>query len=299
MKKPSYKERKKPSRPSGSVPPAPLASSRAETPSGASQPGTSSSSLSRPSGGQGKREGSQGAPGVVSRGASSPPAGSRSSERGGSVSGLSSVVSERAPASPAPSGAGEGGVARSQRTSLACSASSVFFPHSSPHARRRGELRERLRRTAPVCYPLVVPDLRIEEHGRIRELVHGRVVLVTVAVVLALAPLPVRGQEVESVEGGHCHGRSLPVCVRIAISRGLLTATVETATRSRRVRSHSRGDRSRSSDRYRSRRDRSRSSDRYRSHRQRTRSPARRGGRGHAIDDLAPVTARSLGRKDG
>ena len=71
----------------------------------------------------------------------------------------------------------------------------------------------------------MVPDLRIEEHGRIRELVHGRVVLVTVAVVLALAPLPVRGQEVESVEGGHRHGRSLPVYVRVAIGRGLLTAT--------------------------------------------------------------------------
>ena len=35
----------------------------------------------------------------------------------------------------------------------------------------------------------------------------------------------VRGQEVESVEGGHRHGRSLPVCGRIAIGRGLLTAT--------------------------------------------------------------------------
>ena len=92
MKKRSYKERKKPSHPSGSVPPAPLASSRAKTPLGVSQPGTSSSSLSRPSGGQGKREGSRGAPGVVSRGASSPPAGSWSSERGGSGSGLSSVA---------------------------------------------------------------------------------------------------------------------------------------------------------------------------------------------------------------
>ena len=50
-KKRSYKERKK-SRPSGSVPPAPKTSLRAETPSGVSQPGTSSSSFSRPSGGQ-------------------------------------------------------------------------------------------------------------------------------------------------------------------------------------------------------------------------------------------------------
>ena len=71
----------------------------------------------------------------------------------------------------------------------------------------------------------MVPDLRIEEHGRIRELVHGRVVLVTVAVVLALAPLPVRGQEVESIEGGHRRGHSLPMCGRVAIGRGLLTAT--------------------------------------------------------------------------
>ena len=135
VKKRSYEERKKPSRPSGSVPPAPLASSHVETPSGVSQPGTSSSSLSRPSGGQGKREGSRGAPGVVSRGASSPPAGSRSSERVG-VSLDCRLL--RAPASPAPSGAGEGGVARTQRTSLARSASSVVSPHSSPHARRRG-----------------------------------------------------------------------------------------------------------------------------------------------------------------
>ena len=57
MKKRSYIDRKKPSRPSGSVPPVPLASPRAETPSGVSHPGTPSFSLSRPSGGQGKRGG--------------------------------------------------------------------------------------------------------------------------------------------------------------------------------------------------------------------------------------------------
>ena len=76
-----------------------------------------------------------------------------------------------------------------------------------------------------MCYPLVGPNLRIEEHGRIRELVHGRVALVNVAVVLALSPLPVRGQEVESVEGGHCPGRSLLVFGDVEIGRGLLTAT--------------------------------------------------------------------------
>ena len=83
-KKRSYKERKK-HRPSDSVPPAQQTSPRAETSSGVSRPGTSSSS--RPLGGQGKREGSRGAPGVVSGGA---PARPRSSERGGSASGLSS-----------------------------------------------------------------------------------------------------------------------------------------------------------------------------------------------------------------
>ena len=95
VKKRAYKDRKKPSRPSGSVPPAPLASPRAFSPSGVSRPGTSSSSSSRPSGGQGKQGGSQGAPGVGSREAPSPPARSRSSERGGNVSGLTMSYNER------------------------------------------------------------------------------------------------------------------------------------------------------------------------------------------------------------
>ena len=83
----------------------------AETSSGVSLPGTSSSSL--PLGGQGRQEGSQGAPGVLSGGASSPPARSRSSTRGGGASRLSSGARGRAPASPSPSGAGEVGTARS------------------------------------------------------------------------------------------------------------------------------------------------------------------------------------------
>ena len=61
-------KRKKSSRPSGSVPSAPPTSPRAETSSGVSRPGTSFSSSSLPLGGQGKQEGSQGAPGVLSRG---------------------------------------------------------------------------------------------------------------------------------------------------------------------------------------------------------------------------------------
>ena len=81
-------KRKKSSRPSGSVPTAPSTSPRAETSSGVSHLGTTSSSSSLPLGGQRKQGGSQGAPGVLSGGASSPPARSRSSERGGGASGL-------------------------------------------------------------------------------------------------------------------------------------------------------------------------------------------------------------------
>ena len=64
----------------------------------------------------------------------------------------------------------------------------------------------------------MVPDLRIEEHGRIGELARGRTALVTVAVVLALAPLP---EEVESVEGGRLLGRCPPAGGRVACGRDL------------------------------------------------------------------------------
>ena len=125
---------------------------------------------------------------------------------------------------------------------------------------------EKFQRTAPAFDPPMVPDLRIEEHGRIGELARGRTALVTVAV--ALAPLTVRGQEGESVEGGRLLSR-LSSCER---SRRVQSRS-SGRSRSRRVRSRSRGDRSRSSDRYQSRRDRSLSSDRYRSHRHHARSP--------------------------
>ena len=73
VKKRTYKDRKKSSRPSGSVPTAPPTSPLAETSTGVSRPGTSSSSPPPPPlGGQGKQEGSQGAPGVVSGGGSLP-----------------------------------------------------------------------------------------------------------------------------------------------------------------------------------------------------------------------------------
>ena len=69
-------------------------------------------------------------------------------------------------------------------------------------------IRESRRHLAPACYPPAVPDLRIEDRGRIRGLGHERVARVNVAVALALAPLPVRGQEVESVGSGHRPRRS-------------------------------------------------------------------------------------------
>ena len=67
----------------------------------------------------------------------------------------------------------------------------------------------------------MVPDLRIEEHGRIGELGHGRVAPVDVAVVLALSPLPVRCQEVESVDDGQRPGRSLLVPAHAVTGRGV------------------------------------------------------------------------------
>ena len=99
---------------------------------------------------------------------------------------------------------------------------SLPIPHRTlDDMRNRG----RLRSLAPTCYPPVVPGLRIEEHGRIGELGHGRVAPMDVAVVLALSPLPVRGQEVESVDDGHRPGRSLLVPALAVTGRGLLTAT--------------------------------------------------------------------------
>ena len=120
---------------------------------------------------------------------------------------------------------------------------------------------------APAFYPPAVHALRSMERGRIRGLGHERVARVDIAV--ALAPLPVRGQEVESVGSGHRSRRSLLVAAHAVNGRGLWTATalgvealgrVVTALDPRIVRERSR-------------------SDRYCSRRQRTRSPACRGER--------------------
>ena len=84
--------------------------------------------------------------------------------------------------------------------------------------------REKFRWTSPFLDPPVFPDLRIEEQGRIVELALGRTALVTVAVVLALAPLTVCGQVVESVGGGHPLGRCPPASGRDAHGRDLRIA---------------------------------------------------------------------------
>ena len=78
---------------------------------------------------------------------------------------------------------------------------------------------------SPTFYPPAVHDLRSVDRGRIRGLGHVRVARVDVAVALALAPLPVRGQEVESVGSGHRPRRSLLVPAHAVSGRGLLTAT--------------------------------------------------------------------------
>ena len=221
-KKRSYKERKH--RPSGSAPPAQQASPRAETSSGVSRPGTSSSSSSRPLGGQGKREGSQGAPGVVLGGAPSPPARPRSSERGGSASRHSSGVGGLAPSSPSPSGGGGAGVARSRQMSLSRVSESVDPPNSRRtfhDVRIRGSLQP----LAPALYPPAIHALRGVNRGRIRGLGLERVALVDVAVAPALAPLPVRSQEGVCVGGGHRPRHALLVVAHAVSGLGLLTAT--------------------------------------------------------------------------
>ena len=297
-KKRSYKDRK--SRPSGSAPPAQQTSPRAETSSGVSRPGTSSASSSRPLGGQGKPGGSRGAPGVLSGGASSPPARPRSSERGGSASGQLSGVSGLASSSPLASGGGGGEVARSRQTSLSRVSESVDSPSFSPHVPRRENAREssgscsravssRDSRSS-VCEPRKDTRARSREgssRGR-RRLSRSR----------SSSRSRSRGRE----RAGRSSSASRSSRGRSRRERSRSSDRY----RSRRGSSRSHRDRSRSSDRYRSRRDRSRrersrSVARDRSRRERARSPARRRGRrdrsrSHASSSRSFDRSRSRGR---
>ena len=246
-KKRSYKEHKH--RPSGSAPPAQQTSPRAETSSGVSRPGTSSSS--RPLGGQGKQEGSQGAPGVVSGGAPSPPARPRSSERGGSASRHLSGVSGLASSSPSPSGGGGVEVARSRQTSHSRVSESVDSPSFSPHVPRRENVRESL----GSCSRAVSSR---DSRSSVRE--------------------PRKDRRARSREGSSRGRRRLSRSRSSSRSRSRGRERARrSSSASRSSRDRSRRERSRSSDRYRSRRgssrsrrDRSRSSDRYRSRRDRS-----------------------------
>ena len=297
-KKRSYKERKH--RPSGSAPPAQQTSPRTETSSGVSRPGTSSSSSSRPLGGQERGEGSQGAPCVVSGGAPSPPARPRSSERGGSASRHLSGVSGLAPSSPSPSGGGGAGVARSRQTSISRVSESVDSPSFSPHVPRRENVRE----SSDSCSRALSSrdsrssgrEPRKDKRARSRESSsRGRR----------------RRSRSRSSSRSRSRGRERARRSSSASrsSRGRSRRERSRSSdryRSRRGSSRSRRDRSRSSDRYRSRRDRSRrersrSFDCSRSRRERARSPARRGerrdrSRSHASLNRSIDRSRSIER---
>ena len=213
------------SRPSGSVPSAPSTSPFSETSLGVSLPGTSSSSSSSslPLGGQGKRVGSRGAPSVF-RGASSLPLDFGPGRGAGVPLGicLSRVVSlllllllREVEERELPSCC---------RRPFPASPSLLTLPnsHCTFHdVRIRGSHQS----LAPALYPPAIHALRGVDRGRIRGLGHVRVALVDVAVALALAPLPVRGQEVVSVGGGHRPRHALLVVVHAVSGRGLLTAT--------------------------------------------------------------------------
>ena len=274
-KKRTYKERKH--RPSGSAPPAQQTSPRAETSSGVSRPGTSSASSSRPLGGQGRPEGSRGAPGVVSGGAPSPPARPRSSERGGSASGHLSGVGGLASSSPSPSGGGGVEVARSRQTSLSRVSESVDSPSFSPHVPRRENVRE----SSGSCSRAVSSR---DSRSSVRE--------------------PRKDRRARSREGSSrgrrrfSRSRSSSRSRSRGRERARRSSSASRSSRGRSRRERSRRDRSRSSDRYRSRRDRSRrersrSVDRARSRRERARSPARRGERrDRSLPRVALLTVR-------
>ena len=287
-KKRSYRERK---RPSGSVPPAQQTSPRAETSSGVSRPGTSSSC---PLGGQERREGSRGAPGVVLGGASSPPARPRSSERGGSASRHSSEAGGLAPSSPSPSGGGGAGVAHSLQTPISRVSEAVDSPQFSPHVPRRENSREF---SASCSRVLSSRDSRSSGRGS-RKDKRART-----------REISSRGRRLGSRSRSSSRSRSRGRERRQRSS----SASVSSRARSRRERSRSsdcyhsrrgssrsRRDRSRSVDRYRSSRERSRSFDRYRSRRERTRFPARRGERrDRSRSPALPNRSHDRSRSDG
>ena len=202
--------------------------------------------------------GSRDAPGIVSRGASSPPAGSRSKvQREGWECFWTIVCCARSRFADS-FGSWRMGSCSVAAVFLCPLRSPVVSHHSSPHAWRRGELwetsKDRYRVLSSRGSRSSDRGVRWDKRARSRS---GSFRWPWPSFSLSLLfPLAVRGRE--------RRGRS---------SSRLLFARVRSLR-----------ERWRSSDRYRSRRDRSRcarlwSFDRYRSHRQRARSPARWGDR--------------------
>ena len=186
-KKRTYAERKR-SRPSGSVPPAPKATPRAQTSSEVMQPGTSPSSASLPSGGQVKRGESQGAPGVASREAFSP------SARRVEVSLVARLLRASAPLSLQ--------LLRELQRGRLLVRSGLPLPAPLPRLplpAHRSTLCDAMSREessevrSDFRDPPVFPDLRIAEQRRIAEPALGRTALVTGTAILALALLNARG----------------------------------------------------------------------------------------------------------
>ena len=218
----SYKERKH--RPSGSAPSAQQTSPAAETSSGVSRPGTSSSSSSRPLGGQGKQGGVSGGTwccvwwGFLS-------SRSVSVEREGWKCLWAFVWRGRARflLSFAFGWWRWGSCPLSTDFPFPVSPSLWTLPHSHRtfhDVRMRGSLQA----LAPALYPPAIHALRCVNRGRIRGLGLEKVALVGVAVSLALAPLPVRGHEVESGTGGLRPRHARLVVAHGESGRGLLTA---------------------------------------------------------------------------
>ena len=192
-KKRTYKERKR-SRPSGSVPPASGTSPRAGTSSEVPQPGTSSSSSSRPSGGQDERGGKRLEVHLVLRPVRLPPVPlNLGPARGVEVSLDVRLLLASAPLSlQLLRELQRGGLLGRSGLPLPAPLPRLLLP--AHHSTLCDVMSwEKLRWTAPVLDPPVFPDLRIKEQGRIVEPVLDRTALVTVAVVLALAPLTVYG----------------------------------------------------------------------------------------------------------
>ena len=196
VKKHSYIVRKKPSRPSGYVPPAPLASPRAESPSGVSQHGTSASSLSRPSGGLGMHL-------VFCPG------------------GLPPLLLDLGPARAV-------GVLLDYRLLRASALSLRWFLRELSKGELLGRSGLHLPATLLCCLSPFLAA-RSTTWGIVGDF-GGPLP----RVILSWFPIVDRGRLSRSrsssrswseVEGGNRRGRSLPVCGRVAIGGGLLTAT--------------------------------------------------------------------------